>query len=52
MNGWMIIFALTSMTSGVWSDFFQDSAALFACLLFAALFVLSLCAKAVRGAVC
>jgi hypothetical protein len=52
MTGWMIIFALTSTTSGVWGSSAQAPAALFACALFGTLFLLALCAKAMRGVVC
>ena len=52
MNGWLIIFASTSMASGVWGSSSHAPAALVASGLFAGLFVISLCAKAVRGAAC
>ena len=52
MNGWLIIFAMSSMTGGIWGSFAQVPAAMFASALFGALFVLALCARAVRGMVC
>ena len=51
MNGWLIIFAVTSTTGGVWGSSGQTPAALFAALLFG-LFFLALGAKAVRGVAC
>ena len=52
MNGWLIIFAGTSTASGVWGRSSHDPAAVFASFLFGGLFVLALCAKAVRGVAC
>ncbi len=43
MTGWMIIFAVTSTASGALGSVLASS-------LFGTLFVLALCAKAVRGA--
>jgi hypothetical protein len=52
MNGWMIIFALTSMTSGLWGGSNESPAALFASGIFGLLFLLSIGARAVRGEAC
>jgi hypothetical protein len=52
MNGWSIIFAVTSTISGVWGTSAESSAALFASALFGFLFLLALCTKAIRGIVC
>jgi hypothetical protein len=52
MTGWMIIFALTSTTSGVWGRVGQAPIAFFVSVLFGTLFLLALCARSVRGAVC
>ena len=52
MNGWLIIFAVTSTTGGVWGSSGQIPAALFASFLFGSLFFLALGAKAVRGVAC
>lgn len=48
MNGWLIIFALTSMTCGLWGASADSSAGLFASGIFGALFLLALGAKAIR----
>jgi hypothetical protein len=52
MTGWMIIFAVTSTSSGVWARSAETHAAIFASALFGTLFVLALCAKSLRGIVC
>ena len=52
MNGWLIIFAATSTTSGIVASFVRAPEALFAAALFGVLFVLTVCARAVRGSVC
>ena len=52
MNGWMIIFALTSTTSGVWGSWNQAPAAFFASGIFGILFLLAIGARAVRGEAC
>jgi len=52
MNGWLIIFATSSMTGGIWGSSAHSPAVIFASGLFGALFVLALCARAVRGMVC
>jgi ABC-type Mn2+/Zn2+ transport system permease subunit len=52
MNGWSIIFAVTSTVSGLWGSSAQSAAAVFASVLFGFLFLLALCTKAVRGKVC
>lgn len=52
MTGWMIIFAVTSTTSGVYGSALQAPAAVLASGLFGTLFILALCARAVRGAEC
>ncbi len=67
MNGWSIIFAVTSTISGVWGSSLVQStavqstavqstadstAAMFASILFGFLFLLALCTKAIRGTVC
>lgn len=52
MNGWSIIFAVTSTISGVWGSSSQSTAAFFASGLFGLLFLLALCTKVIRGTVC
>jgi hypothetical protein len=52
MNGWRIIFAGASTASGIWGSYVHDPAVVFTSVLFGGLFVLALCAKAVRGAAC
>lgn len=52
MNGWSIIFAVTSTVSGVWGSSVESTAAVFASVLFGFLFLLALCTKAIRGTVC
>ena len=52
MSGWLIIFASTSTASGIWGSSSHAPAAVFASGLFAGLFVIALCAKAVRDVVC
>jgi hypothetical protein len=52
MHGWLIIFAVTSTTSGLWGSSTQSPAALFACGIFGVLFLLALGARAVRGEAC
>ena len=52
MNGWSIIFAVTSMISGLWGSSAESAAAIFASALFGILFLLALCTRAIRGAVC
>lgn len=52
MNGWSIIFAVTSTVSGVWGSSAQSTAAQFASALFGILFLLALCTKAIRGKAC
>ena len=52
MNGWLIIFAVTSTAGGVWGSSNQAPAAVFASFLFGSLFFLALGTKAVRGVAC
>jgi hypothetical protein len=52
MNGWSIIFAVTSAGSAVWGSAVNSVAALYAAVLFAVLFLLALCTRAIRGIVC
>jgi hypothetical protein len=52
MNGWLIIFATTSMSSGLWSSSGEAPAAVFASVLFGVLFLIALSTKAVRGVIC
>lgn len=52
MQGWLIIFAASSMTGGIWGSSSQSPAAFFASAIFGIMFVLALCAKAVRGGMC
>ena len=52
MNGWLIIFAVTYMSSGFWVRYAHSPAALFAFIIFGVLFVLALGARAVRGEWC
>ena len=52
MNGWSIIFAVTSAISGVWGSSTQSSAAIFASVLFGFLFLLALFTRVVRGILC
>lgn len=52
MNGWLIIFAVTSTASQVWGSSGQTPATVFAAFLFGSLFFLALGAKAVRGVAC
>ena len=47
MNGWLIIFAVTSTAGGVWGSSNQAPAAVFASFLFGSLFFLALGTKAV-----
>jgi hypothetical protein len=48
MNGWLIIFGLTSMSSGVWASIGQAPSAVSASALFGVLFLLALFARAVQ----
>lgn len=52
MNGWSIIFAVTSTISGVCGGSARSSAALLASALFGLLFLLALCTRAIRGVKC
>jgi hypothetical protein len=52
MNGWSIIFAVTSAISGIWGSSAESTAAIFASVLFGVLFLLALCTRAVRGILC
>lgn len=52
MNGWTIIFAITSTIGGVWGSSAQSTAAIFVAALFGLLFLLTLCTRAIRGIVC
>jgi len=52
MHGWLIIFAVTSMSSGLWGNTAQSPAALFASGIFGVLFLLTLVLRAVRGEAC
>lgn len=52
MSGWMIIFVVTSVTSGFWGSSAQVPAALFASGIFGTLFLLALGARAVRCEAC
>ena len=48
MNGWVIIFGITSLGSGVWGSTAEVPVALFASVLFGGLFMFALGAKALR----
>jgi hypothetical protein len=52
MHGWLIIFAVTAMSIGLWGNTAQSPAALFASGIFGVLFLLTLVARAVRGEAC
>jgi hypothetical protein len=52
MNGWLIIFAVTSVTSAFWGSSAESPAALFVSGIFGVLFLLALGARAVRGEAC
>ncbi len=52
MNGWSIIFAVTSMISGVWGSSVQSAGGLFSAGVFGLLFFMALATKAVRGTAC
>jgi hypothetical protein len=52
MNGWSIIFASASIGSAVWGGQVPSDAALFGAVLFGALFLLTLFARAIRGNAC
>ena len=52
MNGWMMIFAASSTTGGVWGSAIHVPAALFASGIFGILFLLAIGARAVRSEAC
>ena len=52
MNGWLIIFAMISVAGGIWGTSAQAPSAVLTSVLFAILFFLGVCARAVRAAVC
>lgn len=52
MNGWSIIFAVTSTVSGLLGSSAESTAAMFVSALFGVLFLLALCTRVLRGNVC
>jgi hypothetical protein len=52
MNGWLIIFAVTSMSSGFWGHAADAPAGFSGSILFGLLFLIALGTRVVRGEAC